>query len=134
MTDEQHDSPMTDAQAQASNQRTDMRHKVYVHVVAVAGDEVDRKAISGNLSRKGLFVATPHIPPMGTEVKVQFRLPNEKVPIVARAKVAWINEEKDFDSGKVPGYGVEFVELADEHQEMLDSYMDHFDDSDTNHA
>jgi uncharacterized protein (TIGR02266 family) len=131
---DKHDPSMTSAQEHASDQRAQMRHKVYVHVISVAGDTVDRKAISGNLSRKGLFVATPEIVPVGTQVTVRFRLPNEDTAIEAVAEVAWTNEEKDFEAGKVPGYGVEFVELPEEHQERLDEYMDHFEPDDTDHA
>lgn len=134
MNAEQPDPSMTSAQERASNQRAEMRHKVYVNVISVAGDEVDRKAISGNLSREGLFVATPEIVPVGTRVEIRFRLPNEDTAIEAVAQVAWINETKDFEAGKIPGYGVEFIELPHEHQALLDEYMDHFELDDTDHA
>jgi uncharacterized protein (TIGR02266 family) len=127
MTENNHDASMTNAQKQASDQRAEMRHKVYVQITAIDGDEVDRKALSGNLSREGLFVATPNIVEVGTEIEVCFRLPNSDTHINALSEVAWTNEEKDFDAGKVPGYGVKFIELDDESQRELDDYMDHFD-------
>jgi uncharacterized protein (TIGR02266 family) len=127
MTENNHDPSMTNAQKQASDQRAEMRHKVYVQVTAVDGEEVDRKAISGNLSRDGLFVATPSLVPVGTEIEVCFRLPNSDTHIDALAEVAWTTEKKDFDSGKAPGFGVKFVELDDESQQALDDYMDHFE-------
>jgi uncharacterized protein (TIGR02266 family) len=127
MTEKHDHAAMTNAQQQASNQRAEMRHKVYVQITSVAGDKVDKQAISGNLSREGLFVATPTIVPVGTEIEVRFRLPNSDTHIVAVAEVAWTNGEKDFDDGKVPGYGVKFVELNDESQTELDAYMDHFE-------
>ena len=127
MSDESREAPMTDAQQHASDQRAEMRHKVYVSVIAVDGDAVDRKAISGNLSRSGLFVATPNIVALGSEIEVRFRLPNKDDPITATAEVVWTNEEKDFDEGKLPGYGVEFIELDEQHQRELDEYMDHFE-------
>ena len=127
MTENNHDPSMTNAQKKASDQRAEMRLKVYVQVTAVDGEEVDRKAISGNLSRDGLFVATPAIVPVGTEIEVRFRLPNSDTHITALAEVSWTTEKKDFEGGKVPGYGVEFVELDDESRQALDNYMDHFE-------
>ncbi len=63
-----------------------------------------------NLSRGGMFIATPNPKKEGEVFTVTFRLPGvETIEIRCRCRVVW-QRGLDTKKGYVPGMGVEFVE------------------------
>jgi uncharacterized protein (TIGR02266 family) len=69
--------------------------------------------LTNNLSRGGVFVATPDLLAKGTVLDLEFSIPDGGPPIRTTGLVRWIREDLDSIEGP-PGMGVQFVEL-DEH-------------------
>jgi PilZ domain len=59
-----------------------------------------------DLSTRGMFIPTRRLFPIGSILKVQFRLPRSNVRVKARAEVRHVVPDS--------GVGVEFVELSPE--------------------
>jgi hypothetical protein len=59
-----------------------------------------------DLSTRGMFIPTRRLFPVGSVLKVQFRLPRSNYEIKARAEVRHVEPES--------GVGVEFIELSAE--------------------
>lgn len=114
--------------AAAANQRREDRHETFVNVVAVAGEQVDRTAFSGNISQEGMYVATPNILEVGTTVTLGFSVPGGHSPVEVDAEVAWTNESLDEETGLVPGFGVKFVDLDEEARSQIASYVKYRDE------
>ena len=62
-----------------------------------------------NLGSEGLFVRTDLKLAKGTEIELQWLLPTDRVPVRARAVVAWLRPARKDRRG---GFGVRFVQLA----------------------
>jgi uncharacterized protein (TIGR02266 family) len=62
-----------------------------------------------NVNEGGMFIATETPSPLGTEVRLEFRLPGLDRPVNVSGRVAWVSDGK----GDSPvGMGIEFRELA----------------------
>jgi uncharacterized protein (TIGR02266 family) len=73
---------------------------------------------SENISEGGVFVATYEKRKIGEQLAVRFTLPGIDTPIEATAQVMWAREG-DEASGTKPGYGLQFVQLSDQAQELV---------------
>jgi len=62
-----------------------------------------------NLGPGGLFLRTRNKLAKGTEVELEWLLPNDRVPVRARAVVAWIRPAR---KGQPGGVGVRFLQMA----------------------
>ncbi len=68
-----------------------------------------------NLSAGGLYVVIEPPPELGLRVRIAFRLPNDKKPVRAEARIAWRNPRSARRGhgsavfGLPPGCGVEFL-------------------------
>ena len=70
--------------------------------------------LSGDLSEGGVFVETYRDIPVGSEVELEFDLPNGSV--TAHGSVKW---HRDHSDSSPPGVGVAFDELSEEGKEII---------------
>ena len=70
--------------------------------------------LSGDLSEGGVFVETYRDIPVGSEVALEFDLPNGSV--TAHGSVKW---HRDHSDSSPPGVGVAFDDLSDEGKELI---------------
>jgi uncharacterized protein (TIGR02266 family) len=76
-----------------------------------------------NLSREGAFVETSSPLPVGTKVRLQFRLPLAKETIELRAEVARVNPPSSF--GAPPGMGLKFTHVTHRDEDSLTRFLTH---------
>ncbi|HEX6204064.1 MAG TPA: TIGR02266 family protein, partial [Thermoanaerobaculia bacterium] len=72
---------------------------------------------SANLSLGGMFIKSDELPPLGTEVAVEFRLEDGFELIRGRGRVAWVREPAD--GGEPGGFGLRFLELTPGSRELI---------------
>lgn len=68
-----------------------------------------------DLSEHGTFIDTNHALSIGSEIEVEFSLPDTTVPIRARGRVAW--------SAPMMGSGVRFVDLPDDDRKRIKFFV-----------
>jgi uncharacterized protein (TIGR02266 family) len=73
--------------------------------------------LTGSLSRGGLFVATWRRLPEGTPVDLVISLPHGALSL--RGRVRWV---RDMAEGVVPGLGVAFEGLSNEHLARIEEF------------
>jgi len=75
----------------------------------------DRAAvgITEDISEGGLFVASFDVRPVGTVLEVALTLPGHEDPIVARAEVVRVRDNRAAVAERIPGMGMRFVDLDD---------------------
>ncbi|QDG49560.1 hypothetical protein FIV42_02040 [Persicimonas caeni] len=95
------------------DQRRKERHGAQVKV-AFSYDGEQHKAMSGDISDGGLFIATDELLPRDTEFKLVFKLPTFDEPLRAIGRVAWLREEPGEEPDEYKGFGVQFVTISDE--------------------
>lgn len=105
------------------NRRNETRHEVFVDVMASFGSHVNKRAMTRNVSRNGVYVATSQVIPEGFPVEVRLHLPGTSRPIFARGTVRWTNETRDPRTGEVPGFGVEFGDMSDQARLELSRFL-----------
>jgi uncharacterized protein (TIGR02266 family) len=74
-------------------------------------------ALSGDVSEGGLFVSTYRTVDVGSEVDVEFSLPNGAVQ--TRGLVRW---QRDASPYGPPGVGIEFEVLSDEERQIIHEF------------
>jgi len=68
---------------------------------------------SVNLSTGGVFIESEIILQEGEEITVKFNLPNSNAIIVAKARVAWVNDPSALKKPSFPsGMGLQFIDLS----------------------
>ena len=73
-----------------------------------------------NISGAGMFIYSPHIFPIRTQLKLEISLPREMVPLEMEGMVIWI-ADKSIQSYCHPGMGIQFVNVdAQKQKELLD--------------
>jgi hypothetical protein len=58
-----------------------------VFSVILSSEEGEIEAVARNISAGGMLIETPSLPPLGSEVRVSFRVPDSDACLVARAEV-----------------------------------------------
>ena len=73
----------------------------------------------------GAFVERSEPLPVGDEVTVTFRLPDNELPVIARCRVAWFHPPgRALVSKTLPaGLGLEFVELHDGSRDRIKQFI-----------
>ena len=76
------------------------------------------------MSTGGVFVETGMILQEDAELTVKFKLPNTDAIIIAKAKVAWINDPLELkDSTFPPGMGLQFLDLSIKDMHAIQTYV-----------
>lgn len=78
---------------------------------------------SHNISEGGVFVATPHVLPMGTVVEFTFRLDPFPEQVSVRGEVRWTRESNDDTSDVPSGMGLQFVDLHPVMAERINAFI-----------
>jgi len=77
-----------------------------------------------NLNTGGLFLATTNLLSIGTEMYVEFSLPDCDQPIYCRARVAWINDPDSLFKPELPsGMGLQFIDITLSAMDAIRSYI-----------
>ncbi|MGH7208348.1 MAG: PilZ domain-containing protein [Nitrospiraceae bacterium] len=76
-----------------------------------------------NLGQGGMFIATEHPSPPGTEVILRFALPSVAAPLSVRGRVAWISGQ-DREASAVTGMGVQFLDLNPMDAAVIGTFVD----------
>ena len=79
-----------------------------------------RQLLLDNLSAGGLFVRTKQPKPIGTRLTFEFSVRDGGNPILGTGVVKWIEK----DPKKVPGMGIQFLELNEEGRLELTEMLD----------
>lgn len=82
------------------------------------------QGFSENLSDGGLFVQTYQTRKVGDAVSLQFTLPDDDTPVVARGVVRWVRAFHE-PSGTKPGLGIQFEALAPTDQHRIERFLRH---------
>lgn len=78
-----------------------------------------------NMSTGGIYIESNLILPEDTELTVKFNLPNSDNIIIAKARVAWINDPVELKKESLPpGMGLQFSDLSIEALHTIRTYLD----------
>ena len=75
-----------------------------------------------NLSPRGVYITGTELPAAGTEVQCRLVLAGERRTL--RGRVAWVRPASAGSALKVPGAGIEFLELGEEDADLLHKLVD----------
>ncbi len=62
-----------------------------------------------SLSAGGLFIETESALPVGSNVKLRFRLPQGDALHELEGRICWCNDNSEGEASQAPGFGVEFT-------------------------
>lgn len=115
---------MTDQPTQSGpDRRTSPRSQMVVREArCIAGMEVFFGCAT-EVSRSGLFIATPKVRDTDQEYEIQFKLPVGGREIRCRARVVWARRYRH-DSPDAPGFGLEFIDLSAEDAAAIDAWVE----------
>ncbi len=105
-----------------AEKRRHPRIKLITKVTHMAGDFF-HYYYSRDLSIGGIFLETQEPFPIGTEVKLEFPLPEVAERLSVKGAVVRIVERAEDAPGPYPGMGIEFVGLSEEAQAMLADFI-----------
>lgn len=78
------------------------------------------QAMSLDISLKGMFIATPELPDVGSDVKIQFRVPSNVRTLDLPARVAWLQHKQTHPIHGLPlGFGLYFIKLGIEDVRLI---------------
>ena len=77
-----------------------------------------------NVSSGGAFVRTRSVHPVGTDVKLRFRLPDDTRVIEASAEVVWVYDQAGDVEPNSTGMGIRFTNITDEDQGRIANFVD----------
>jgi uncharacterized protein (TIGR02266 family) len=76
-----------------------------------------------NISTGGAFIRTRQLHPVGTSVRVRFRLPGDEEPIESEGKVIWIYEQPGDEEPNSSGMGVQFTQMEEENRDRIADFV-----------
>lgn len=77
---------------------------------------------TGDLSEGGIFVSTYDLQPIGTEIELEFMLPEGPVVKIVGI-VKWLKEPQGTHEDISPGMGIEFTNVSPEHQAAIQRFI-----------
>ncbi|MFH1018719.1 MAG: PilZ domain-containing protein [Pseudomonadota bacterium] len=77
-----------------------------------------------NISIGGAFLLARELPPVGSEVKVRFRLPDEETAIEASGNVVWTYLQEGTREPNSTGMGIRFADLKDEDRDRIARFIE----------
>jgi len=105
-------------------ERADVRYyaRLQIHFGKDAGQLLSDYAI--NLSTGGVFLETTNLMEENTPLSAEFELPQRKIAISCKARVAWVNHPDLIKNQSLPvGMGVQFLDLSEESMDAIRSYI-----------
>lgn len=112
------------------NDTTDPRERRSTGVRAPTEIQVDLSSLGTyqltkmiNISAGGAFICHEDIKPIGTIIKISFKLPSDPKAIETQAKVAWSYKQAGKSRNSSTGMGVEFIEIKTEDQNRIQEYI-----------
>jgi len=97
-----------------------------VAIEADIGFQSDSNFYTGyteDISTGGLFIATFDFRPIGSEIQVNFTLPDGYL-VTATGTVRWIREYNELTPNVEPGMGVQFTELSEEDAGLINVFLE----------
>ncbi|HLG20658.1 MAG TPA: TIGR02266 family protein [Bdellovibrionota bacterium] len=78
-----------------------------------------------NVSIGGAFVRTKQLHPIGTAVKMRFRLPGDGAPIEADGQVVWTYRQTGQNEPNSSGMGIKFTGIEETDRERIAKFVEH---------
>lgn len=115
---------MKDEDSKASERRKDSpRASVEIEVdLSTLGVYYLTKIV--NISSGGAFICHPDIKPIGTLLKISFKLPFDSYLIETEAQVTWSYKQAGKAKPSSTGMGVKFLEIKSDDQKKIQAYID----------
>ena len=76
-----------------------------------------------NLSKGGVFIQTNDPLPIQSQIHLTMILPDFNIKIEAQGKVTWTYDIKKGTSSIVPGMGIKFTDLPEQHRALIEDYI-----------
>ena len=113
--------------AEAAAEKTEVARRAYDRAalktqVSLNSESNFYTGLLNNISEGGIFAATFNLLPLGTQVDLEFSLPDGGDAIRVVAEVRWIREYDPLHDAH-PGMGLRFVSLADEVRERIERFV-----------
>ena len=105
-----------------SNRRIATRHDLKVEVSGQSEHQFFT-GFSENISTGGLFIATYQTLPLGTQFMLAFSVPGVDRQFECNCEVRWVREADAETPHAVPGVGVNFLELSESDEKILDAIL-----------
>ena len=108
------------------NSSQDRRHSPRFAVTVQVTFESEHNFFTGltqDLSRDGLFVATPQMCPIGTRVKLRMILPTSKRPVDVLTEVRWLRTQDVPSGGGKAGVGLMFLQMSPEAKAAVHAFL-----------
>ena len=103
-------------------QRASIRFNKVFEVTLASEEYGEIGAIARNISIGGMLIATPSVPPLGSEVRIRFQIPDSDASIIVRGEVKNHYVFNFADGGALRwarGIGVKFIEFLSEGADAL---------------
>ena len=109
-------------QEQEQKRRQNQRSSLEIDV-SIQTDHNFFMGLTENISEGGLFIATYDELPIGTELDLRLNLPDSS-PMETKAVVVWVREQNWFSEDVVPGVGVRFLDINEEHANAVRKFVE----------
>jgi len=87
--------------------------------------------ICANINVEGMYLATEVLFPVGTQLSIEFTLPDFQSPITATVRVAWVNHPEWLKKNTLPcGMGLEFINSSSTFKGILQEFVNSQTDQD----
>ncbi len=115
---------LTSKEEAGANTRTHPRAPLAVKVRCTTDDGRQFECLTGGVGGGGLFIENGAPLPPGTQLTVEFTLPDRPTEILtAKAKVAWVRSKAERYL-LFPGMGVQFTDMEDNHRKRVAELVD----------
>jgi hypothetical protein len=106
----------------AREQRATIRFNKVFEVSLSTDDHAEIDAVARNISVGGMLIETPSVPPLGSEVRIRFQIPDSDASIIVRGEVKNHYVFNYADGGALRwarGIGVRFIEFLSDGADQL---------------
>ncbi len=76
-----------------------------------------------NVSAGGMFIRTMYPLPEGTELNIQFAIPEESIEFSVTGKIVWAVSMEESQDESESGMGIKFVNMSREKLKILQDYI-----------
>ncbi len=79
--------------------------------------------LTQDLSKSGVFIATPTLCPIGARVQVRLKLPTSTTPIDALTEVRWVRHHDLPGGGGKAGVGLMFLQMSPQAKQAVLAFL-----------